>query len=100
MAYASLGRASHDLPNDEDDAMTTVTILAPLPGTFYRRPAPDQDFYKHDGAVVASGDTVGLIEVMKTFTPVIAEQPGTLVRFLVNDQDAVMAGQPLYELET
>ena len=79
--------------------MTTTTILAPLPGTFYRRPAPDQAPFKAEGAPVASGDTLGLIEVMKTFTPVLAEQAGTIVRFLVDDQDAVMAGQPLYEIE-
>ena len=36
---------------------------------------------------------------MKTFTPVLAEQAGTLLRFLVDDDDAVMAGQPLYELD-
>ncbi len=80
--------------------MTTVTVLAPLPGTFYRRPSPDQEPFKTEGAAVAAGDTIGLIEVMKTFTPVIAEQAGKLASFLVDDQDAVMAGQPLYELET
>jgi acetyl-CoA carboxylase biotin carboxyl carrier protein len=80
--------------------MTTVTVLAPLPGTFYRRPSPDQELFKTEGAAVAVGDTLGLIEVMKTFTPVTAEQAGRVARFLVDDQDAVMAGQPLYELET
>jgi acetyl-CoA carboxylase biotin carboxyl carrier protein len=80
--------------------MTTVTVLAPLPGTFYRRPAPDQDPFQTEGATVAVGATMGLIEVMKTFNPVTAEQAGRLARYLVDDQDAVMAGQPLYELET
>jgi acetyl-CoA carboxylase biotin carboxyl carrier protein len=80
--------------------MTTVTVLAPLPGTFYRRPAPDQEPFTTEGAAVAVGDTLGLIEVMKTFTPVTAEQAGQVARFLVDDQDAVMAGQPLYELKT
>jgi len=37
--------------------------------------------------------------VMKTFTPVIAEAAGKLVRFLVENEDPVMVGQPLYELE-
>ena len=40
-------------------------LLSPLPGTFYRRPAPDKPSYKEDGDSVAIGDTVGLIEVMK-----------------------------------
>ena len=80
--------------------MSIKTIAAPIPGTFYRKPAPDQPPFKAEGASVVAGDTVGLIEVMKTFTPVIAEDAGKLVRFLVADEDAVMAGQPLYEIES
>ena len=79
--------------------MATKTIMAPLPGTFYRRPAPDQPQFKSDGDAVAIDDPVGLIEVMKTFTQVVAEEAGRIVRFLVEDQDPVMAGEPLYELE-
>jgi acetyl-CoA carboxylase biotin carboxyl carrier protein len=79
--------------------MATKTVHAPLPGTFYRRPAPDQPPFRNDGDTVAIGDAVGLIEVMKTFTQVIAEEAGRIVRFLVENEDAVMAGDPLYELE-
>lgn len=79
--------------------MATITAQAPLPGTFYHRSAPDQPPFKALGDAVAPGDTLGLIEVMKTFTPVAAEAAGRFVRFLVDDGDAVMAGEPLYELE-
>ncbi len=79
--------------------MATKTIAAPLPGTFYRRPAPDQPPFKNDGDAVAVGDPVGLIEVMKTFTQVTAEQAGRIRRFLVENEDPVMAGEPLYELD-
>jgi acetyl-CoA carboxylase biotin carboxyl carrier protein len=79
--------------------MATKTVHAPLPGTFYRRPAPGQPPFRNDGDTVAIGDAVGLIEVMKTFTQVIAEEAGRIVRFLVENEDAVMAGDPLYELE-
>ena len=48
-------------------------LLSPLPGTFYRRPAPDKPAYKNDGDTVAVGDVIGLIEVMKSFTEVKAE---------------------------
>lgn len=80
--------------------MATKSIPAPLPGTFYRRPSPEAPSFKNDGDAIAAGDTIGLIEVMKTFTPVIAEESGKLVRFLVDNEDAIMAGQPLYELDT
>jgi len=40
------------------------------------------------------------VEVMKTFSPVTAEMAGTIAAFHVEDQDAVMAGQPLADIET
>jgi acetyl-CoA carboxylase biotin carboxyl carrier protein len=79
--------------------MATKAIPAPLPGVFYRRQAPEKPPFKSEGDSVAIGDTVGLIEVMKTFTPVIAEEGGRLARFLVENEGEVMAGQPLYELD-
>lgn len=80
--------------------MPITTVPAPIPGTFYRRPTPDEPPFKNDGDTVAAGDTLGLIEVMKTFNAVTAETAGRLVRFLVENEDPVMAGEPLYEIET
>lgn len=79
--------------------MAVKTIQAPIPGTFYRRPSPDQPVFKSEGDAVAAGDTVGLIEVMKSFTPVTAEEAGTIVTFHVENEDPVMAGEPLYDIE-
>ena len=79
--------------------MAIKTIASPLPGTFYRRPSPDQPPFKNDGDVVAIGDVIGLIEVMKTFTQVIAEDAGKQLRFLVDNDEPVSAGQPLYDIE-
>jgi acetyl-CoA carboxylase biotin carboxyl carrier protein len=59
------------------------TILAPIPGTFYRAPSPTEPPFKNDGDKVAVGDTIGLIEVMKTFTSVEADVSGTLLKFIV-----------------
>ena len=78
--------------------MANQQIISPLPGTFYRRPAPDQPAYKEEGDAVAAGDTVGLIEVMKSFHEVKSDKTGTVTKFLVENEDAVMAGQPLVEL--
>jgi acetyl-CoA carboxylase biotin carboxyl carrier protein len=74
-------------------------LLAPLPGVFYRKPAPDKPAYKSEGDMVAVGDVVGLIEVMKSFIEVQAEARGKIVRFVVGDEEPIMAGQPLLELE-
>jgi acetyl-CoA carboxylase biotin carboxyl carrier protein len=74
-------------------------LVSPLPGTFYRRPAPDQPVYKDDGDAVAVGDVIGLVEVMKSFHEVKATEAGTIRAFLVDNEDAVMAGQPLADLD-
>ncbi len=79
--------------------MAIITVPCPLPGTFYRRPSPDQPPFKGEGDAVAAGDTVGLVEVMKTFVPVTAERAGTLTAFHAEDEESVMAGQPLYDLD-
>ncbi len=75
------------------------TVKAQMPGTFYRRPDPESDVYVEEGDQVSAGDAVGLIEVMKSFHEVKAQEGGTVSRFLVDDEDAVDAGQDLVELE-
>ena len=74
-------------------------LLAPLPGVFYRKPAPDKPAYKSEGDIVAVGDVVGLIEVMKSFIEVQAEASGKIVRFVIGDEEPIMAGQVLLEIE-
>jgi acetyl-CoA carboxylase biotin carboxyl carrier protein len=74
-------------------------LLAPLPGVFYRKPAPDKPAYKSEGDSVAVGDVIGLIEVMKSFIEVQAEASGKIVRFVVGNEEPIMAGQLLLELE-
>ena len=73
-------------------------ILSPLPGTFYRKPSPDQPDFKAVGDAVAIGDVIGLIEVMKSFNEVQADQAGIVTAFLADDEEPVMAGQPLMDL--
>jgi biotin carboxyl carrier protein len=74
-------------------------IVSPLPGTFYRRPAPDQPPYKEAGDSVAKGDVIGLVEVMKSFHEVKSEVEGKIAEFLVDNEGAVQAGQPLVSVD-
>lgn len=74
-------------------------IISPLPGTFYRRPAPDQPPYKETGDAVAAGDVIGLVEVMKSFHEVKSEIAGRIAEFLVENEGPVQAGQPLARVE-
>jgi biotin carboxyl carrier protein len=79
--------------------MALKQIVSPLPGTFYRKPAPDKPNYKNDGEAVATGDVIGLIEVMKSFNEVKCDMGGKIVRFIAENEEPVMAGQPLAEVE-
>jgi len=75
------------------------TIPSPLPGVFYRRPAPDKDEYVREGDTVSEGQTIGLIEVMKNFTELKATASGTVTQFLVDDSAEVSVGQDVAVLE-
>ena len=79
--------------------MASKQILSPLPGTFYRRPAPDQPPFKEAGDSIALGDVVGLVEVMKSFHEIKADTAGTLKAFLVEDEDAIRAGEAVADLD-
>lgn len=76
----------------------TKQILSPLPGIFYRKLAPDKPPYKNEGDSVDVGEVIGLIEVMKTFNEVKADTAGKIVRFLAENEEEIMAGQPLVEI--
>ena len=73
-------------------------LLSPLPGTFYRKPAPDKPDYKNEGDTVAVGDVIGLIEVMKSFNEVKADVAGRIIKFFAENEEPVMAGQLLAEI--
>ena len=79
--------------------MSTHQVLSPLPGTFYRKAAPDQPPFKADGAAVAVGDVLGLVEVMKNFQEVVAEVAGRAIQFMVEDGEAIEAEQLIAEIE-
>ena len=79
-------------------AATDTSILrTPLAGIFYTAPSPDDPVYVDVGDLVEAGQIVGLIEAMKVFNEIHAEQPGRLVRLLATNGQSVAAGDPLLE---
>lgn len=79
--------------------MSKKEIRSPLPGVFYRKPTPDSPPYKQDGDSVGADDVIGLIEVMKSFHEIKAGVIGGAIRFLADNEDAVMAGDVIAEIE-
>ncbi|MFK8035256.1 MAG: acetyl-CoA carboxylase [Hyphomicrobiales bacterium] len=80
--------------------MANSEIRSQLPGVFYRRASPEEPNYKEVGDVVAVGDVIGLVEVMKTYTQITADVAGKLVEFPTDNEDAIMPGQVLAVIET
>ena len=78
--------------------MADRTIKSPLPGTFYRRSSPEADPFVSEGQEVDAGEVVGLVEIMKNFHEVHSDESGVLDRFLVENEDAVEAGQDIATL--
>ncbi|MEJ8821354.1 acetyl-CoA carboxylase biotin carboxyl carrier protein [Variovorax humicola] len=72
-----------------------VAVRAPMVGTFYLRPSPDQPEFVTVGAAVQAGDTVCLVEVMKMFNTVRSEVAGTVERILVGNGKPVTHDQIL-----
>lgn len=92
---AALVPAQASAPVRED----WLVVTSPSVGVFYRRPAPDQPPFVEVGSVVAAGDPVCLIEVMKMFAGVAAQQAGRIVEIVVEDATMVEYGQPLMYIE-
>lgn len=78
--------------------MAEKMIRCPLPGIFYRRPSPEADPFVAEGQKLSAGDVVGLVEIMKNFHEVTADQNGILDHFLVANEEAVEAGQDIAAL--
>jgi acetyl-CoA carboxylase biotin carboxyl carrier protein len=73
-----------------------VPIKAPLLGTVYRRPSPEAPPFVEVDSFVKEDDTVCLIEVMKVFTALKAGVRGQITEILVETNEMVEYGQPLF----
>jgi acetyl-CoA carboxylase biotin carboxyl carrier protein len=74
-------------------------VTAPLTGVWYAAPSPGARPYVTEGAEVAAGQVIGLIEAMKLFNEIKADASGTITRVLVESGTLVKRRQPLMEIE-
>ena len=77
----------------------TVEIKAPLVGTFYQAPGPDDQPYVKVGQQVKKGDVVGIIEAMKLMNEVVAPQDGVILSIDATDGNMVQYGQVLFTMK-
>lgn len=74
-------------------------VESPMVGTFYRSPSPDADPFIEEGATVAKGDTLCIIEAMKMMNRIEAPVAGVVKKILAADGDPVEFGQRLIVID-
>ena len=80
-------------------AAPSNATTSPMVGTVYLSPEPGAKVFVKVGDKVKKGDTLMLIEAMKTFNPVTADAAGTVKEILVADAQPVEFGEPLIVVE-
>ena len=83
----------------EDPASHPGALTSPMVGTVYLQPEPGAPSFISVGAQVGEGQTLLIIEAMKTMNQIPAPKSGTVKRILVEDGGAVEFGAPLVIIE-
>ncbi|HEX6709258.1 MAG TPA: acetyl-CoA carboxylase biotin carboxyl carrier protein [Rubrobacter sp.] len=73
-------------------------VRSPVVGTFYRAPAPGEDFYVEVGDTVSEGQTLCIVEAMKLMNEIVADVSGEVVEVLAENAGGVEYDQPLFYL--
>jgi acetyl-CoA carboxylase biotin carboxyl carrier protein len=86
-------------PRQEETAAHPGTITSPMVGTAYRSPEPGAAPFVEIGSRVAAGQTLLIIEAMKTMNQIPSPRAGTVTAILVEDGQPVEYGEPLAVIE-
>ena len=78
---------------------TASQFKSPMVGTFYRASGPDSAPFVKEGDTVSVGQTLGIIEAMKTMNQIESDRAGTVTKIIVNNAQAVEYGQPLFIIQ-
>ena len=74
------------------------SIDSPMVGIIYLTPKPSSPPFVKSGQKIKKGDTICLIEAMKTFNEIKSDKDGVVKTILVKNGEAVEFGQPLFEI--
>ena len=80
----------------EDDYKNDPRVIkSPMVGTVYLQPEPGANKFVNIGDSVKSGQTILIVEAMKTMNPIESSLQGKVIKILVENEQAVEFGQPL-----
>ena len=88
-----------DLPSEPDLKLKSKKITAPMPGTYYESPTPEDPPFVKKGENVKKGQVLCIIEAMKIMNEIECDEDGKIVDVLVQNSDPVEYNQPLYVIE-
>jgi len=83
----------------QKNTVNFTEVKAPLVGTFYEAPSPDQAAFVKVGDLVKKGDTLFIIEAMKVMNEITAPKDGKIQAIHVQNNDMVMYDQVVMEIE-
>ncbi len=82
-----------------ENTVVETTIDSPMVGTFYRASSPNAAVFVEVGQKVSIGDTLCIIEAMKMLNEIEADKAGTIKTILVENEQPVEFGEPLFVIE-
>ena len=82
-----------------DNKISGHVLKSPMVGVVYLAPEPGAKPFVHVGDTVKVGDTLALVEAMKTFNPVKSDIDGVVKEILVSDGGAVEFDTPIIVIE-
>ena len=91
--------APYSSTSDNPPANQPGTVISPMVGTAYRSPEPGAEPFVEIGASVSEGQTVMIVEAMKTMNHIPSPHSGTVTGILVEDGQPVEFGEPLVVIE-
>ncbi len=104
ISHSSNLNVQSDLPktnqsiNNKDNSNNFISIDSPMVGIIYLTPKPSSPPFAKKGQKIKKGDTICLIEAMKTFNEIKSERDCTIKTVMVKNGEAVEFGQPLFEI--
>ena len=85
--------------NPSKSTFSENTIKSPMVGTVYLSPSPEEPAFIHVGKKINKGDTILIIEAMKTMNQIPSSIEGTVKEILVNNESPVEFDTPLVIIE-
>ena len=98
-AAAAAATESNNTTDSSDPASHPGAVTCPMVGTIYMQAEPGAPAFISTGAQINEGDTLMIVEAMKTMNHIPAPKSGTIKRIFVEDGAAVEFGTPLVIIE-